>query len=180
MKTGLLTMMLVVTLLAATRVGSGALATNPLVPTRALAVLTPTEGNSVSGTVSFTKVQTGVRIVADVTGLTPGAHGFHVHEFGDCTARDASSAGDHFNPFRVLHGPPDYPTSHAGDLGNLVADASGRAHYDWTDPTLLLDGPNSIIGRAVIVHERADDLKTQPSGNAGRRVACGVIGIVGP
>ena len=148
--------------------------------TKAMAVLSPTKGNSVSGTVTFTKVDGGVNIVADVTGLTPGQHGFHIHEFGDCSAPDATSAGGHFNPHHMQHGGPDATMRHAGDFGNLEADASGKAHYERVDATLSLDGADSIIGRGVIVHEKADDLKTQPTGNAGARVACGAIGVAKP
>lgn len=145
--------------------------------TKAVATLAPTKGNSVSGMVTFTKVEGGVKIVADVTGLTPGLHGFHIHEFGDCTAPDAASAGGHFNPHHMQHGGPDAAVRHAGDFGNLEADASGKAHYERVDTTISLDGADSIIGHGVIVHEKADDLKTQPTGNAGARVACGVIGV---
>src|SRR5712672_2272141 len=99
--------------------------------TKAMAVLSPTKGNSASGTVTFTKVDGGVKIVADVAGLTPGQHGFHIHEFGDCSAPDATSAGGHFNPHHMQHGAPDAAAHHAGDLGNLEADASGKAHYEF-------------------------------------------------
>jgi Cu-Zn family superoxide dismutase len=143
----------------------------------AVAVLTPTKGNEVHGTVRFTKVEGGVRIVADVTGLTPGLHGFHVHEFGDASSSDGSAAGGHFNPAHTAHGGPAAAERHAGDFGNLEADASGHATLDRVDAALELDGPQSIIGHGVIVHAAADDLKTQPTGNAGGRVACGVIGI---
>jgi len=148
--------------------------------TKAVAVLSSTKGNSVSGTVTFTKVDGGVKVVADVTGLTPGLHGFHIHEFGDCSAPDATSAGGHFNPHHMEHGGPDATSHHAGDLGNLEADASGKAHYELMDKTLSLDGADSIVGRGVIVHEKADDMKTQPTGNAGARVACGAIGVAKP
>jgi superoxide dismutase, Cu-Zn family len=148
--------------------------------TKAVAVLSATKGNSVSGTVTFTKVDGGVKIVADVTGLTPGEHGFHVHEFGDCSAPDATSAGGHFNPHHMQHGAPDAAVRHAGDFGNLEADASGKAHYERVDATITLEGPDSIVGHGVIVHEKADDLKTQPTGNAGARVACGAIGVAKP
>ncbi len=148
--------------------------------TKAIAVLSPTKGNSVSGTVTFTKVDGGVKIVADVAGLTPGQHGFHIHEFGDCSAPDATSAGGHFNPHHMQHGGPDATMRHAGDFGNLEADASGKAHYERVDATLSFDGADSIIGRGVIVHEKADDLKTQPTGNAGARVACGAVGVAKP
>lgn len=148
--------------------------------TKAVAVLSPTKGNSVAGTVTFTKVDGGVKIVADVTGLTPGQHGFHIHEFGDCSAPDAMSAGGHFNPTHMQHGGPDAEVRHAGDFGNLEADASGNAHYERVDKMISLDGAESIISHGVIVHAKADDLKTQPTGNAGARVACGAIGVAKP
>lgn len=146
-------------------------------PTVAIATLNPTEGNEVSGVVTFTTTDKGLRIVADVEGLTPGKHGFHIHEYGDCSAADGTSAGGHFNPFNKPHGAPTSMERHAGDLGNIVADENGKAHLDWTDPILKLGGENSIVGRAVIVHAGEDDLHSQPTGNAGPRVACGVIGL---
>lgn len=143
----------------------------------AVAVLIPTQGNDVHGVVRFTKVENGVRVQADVTGLTPGGHGFHVHEYGDASAPDGMAAGGHFNPAHAEHGGPMAEMRHAGDLGNLEADASGHATLDHVDPVLALEGPTSIIGRGLIVHAAPDDLKSQPTGNAGKRVACGVIGI---
>jgi Cu-Zn family superoxide dismutase len=148
--------------------------------TKAVAVLSSTKGNNVSGTVTFTKVAGGVKVVAEVSGLTPGGHGFHIHEFGDCSAPDAMSAGGHFNPHHTEHGGPDAKARHAGDFGNIVADESGKARYERVDPVIALDGPHAIIGYAVIVHEKADDLKSQPTGDAGGRVACGVIGVAKP
>lgn len=143
--------------------------------TEAIANLSPTKGNDVKGTVVFTKVNGGIKIVAEIEGLTPGKHGFHVHEYGDCTSPDGSSAGGHFNPDGVEHGGPDDPVRHVGDMGNLVAGKDGKAHYEWVDSLMTFYGPHNIIGRSVIVHGGADDLKSQPSGNAGPRVACGVI-----
>lgn len=141
----------------------------------AIAVLSPTAGNNVHGNVYFIPVKDGVRVVAHLTGLTPGKHGFHAHEKGDCSAPDATSAGGHFNPDKSQHGSPHAMPRHAGDFGNITADASGVAHYDAVDHYLKLDGANSAIGKAVIVHAQEDDMKTQPTGNAGARVACGVI-----
>jgi Cu-Zn family superoxide dismutase len=141
----------------------------------AVAQLSPTQGNKARGLVQFKNEPTGVRVTADITGLTPGEHGFHVHENGDCSAPDASSAGGHFNPTNQSHGARDAEVRHIGDLGNLVADANGQALLNYIDPKLTLTGPNSIIGRAVIVHAGRDDLKSQPSGDAGGRVACGTI-----
>jgi Cu-Zn family superoxide dismutase len=144
---------------------------------KAVAVLHPSSGSHVTGTVTFTKTGDGVRVVADVEGLTPGEHGFHIHEFGDCSAADATSAGPHYNPGKHQHAGPDTEMRHEGDLGNLTADASGKAHYERLDQQLRLSGEHSIVGRAVIVHEKMDDFKTQPTGNAGARIACGVIGL---
>ena len=141
----------------------------------AMARLNPTQGNNVRGTVDFYEQGHGVRVVAHITGLTPGQHGFHIHEKGDCSAPDATSAGGHFNPTGAKHGGPDDAQRHAGDFGNITADASGTAHYERVDMHITFDGPNSILGRGVIVHAIADDLTGQPAGNAGARVACGVI-----
>jgi len=149
-------------------------------PTKAIAVLHPTAGNTVAGSVTFTESGDGIKVVADITGLTPGKHGFHIHEFGDCSSSDGSSAGGHFNPTHMAHGAPDASDRHAGDLGNIESDASGKAHLEWGDKVMKLSGADSIIGHAVIVHEKADDLKTQPTGNAGGRLACGVIGVAKP
>jgi superoxide dismutase, Cu-Zn family len=151
-------------------------APSPAMASRAIAVLHPTRGNHVTGTVTFTEVPDGVRVQANITGLTPGKHGFHVHEFGDCSAPDGTSAGGHFNPTHETHGAPDSSHRHVGDMGNLEADRSGMAKLDYVDHDMALKGEKSVIGHAVIVHEKADDLKSQPTGNAGGRVACGVIG----
>lgn len=152
----------------------------PVAPQSAVAVLVATKGNTVSGVVRFTQTDKGVRVVAEVTGLSPGDHGFHVHEFGDLTSSDGTSAGGHFNPTQAKHGAPDAGERHIGDLGNLKADAEGRATLDYVDPLLKLDGPHSILGRGLVVHASADDLKSQPTGNAGARVAVGVIGVAKP
>ena len=149
-------------------------------PTKAIAVLHPTKGNKVEGTVTFTKSGDEMKIVADVTGLTPGKHGFHIHEFGDCSSPDGKSAGGHFNPAHAPHAGHDAMPRHVGDMGNIEADSSGKAHLELTDKLMTMSGENSIIGRGVIVHEKADDLKTQPTGDAGGRVACGVIGVAKP
>lgn len=148
--------------------------------TEAVAVLHPTIGNQVHGTVTFTEVENGIKIVADVKGLLPGKHGFHIHEYGDCTAPDGTSAGGHFNPENMPHGAPTDVKRHVGDLGNLEADEEGMAHYERVDEYVAFSGPHSIIGLAVIVHRDEDDFTTQPTGAAGPRVACGVIGIANP
>ncbi|MGA7615147.1 MAG: superoxide dismutase family protein, partial [Thermoanaerobaculia bacterium] len=121
-----------------------------------------------------------VRVDVDLTGLTPGEHGFHVHEKGDCSAADATSAGGHFNPTGAPHGSPAAATHHAGDLGNVTANANGEVHTSMTTSSITVtDGPRSITGRAVVVHADPDDFVSQPSGNAGPRVGCGVI-VPGP
>jgi len=142
--------------------------------TKASARLEPKSGSKVTGTVSFTKVGDEVQVVADIQNLAPGKHGFHIHEKGDCSAEDAASAGAHFNPTMKHHGGPTNLDHHAGDLGNIEADASGKAHLDWKGK-MSLTGKDSIIGKSVVVHEKEDDLKTDPSGNSGARVACGLI-----
>ena len=144
---------------------------------KAVCVLYPTTGNNTSGTVTFTKVGEGVKVVADMQGLSKGKHGIHIHECGDCTAADGSSAGGHFNPMAKSHGAPMDAMRHEGDMGNIEADDIGKAHLEYVDKNISFEGIGSIIGRSVIVHKNADDLKTQPTGNAGARVACGVIGI---
>ncbi|MEP7249042.1 MAG: superoxide dismutase family protein [Spartobacteria bacterium] len=149
-------------------------------PTKAIAVLHPTKDSKVEGTVTFTASGDAVKIVADVTGLTPGKHGFHIHEFGDCSSSDGKAAGGHFNPGKSPHAGHDATPRHEGDLGNLEADASGKAHLELTDKMMTMSGEKSILGRGVIVHEKEDDLKSQPVGNAGGRLACGVIGIAKP
>jgi len=144
---------------------------------KAVCVLLPTQGNTVNGTITFASTAGGVLVKGDIHGLAPGKHGFHIHECGDCSAADGTSAGGHFNPTGMQHGSPMDMTRHEGDMGNIEADASGNAHVEYTDKMMKLNGPNSIIGRGIIVHSGEDDLKTQPTGNSGARVACGVIGI---
>ena len=151
----------------------------PGAPTKAVAVLQPTKGSKVEGTVTFTAVQGGVRVQATVNGLADGPHGFHVHEFGDTRSPDGTSAGGHFNPMKEPHGPPTSPMRHVGDLGNIES-KDGVATLDLIDPALAFIGANSILGRGLVVHEKADDLKTQPTGNAGGRLAVGVIGVANP
>lgn len=146
-------------------------------PRKAICVLYGTSGNDVSGIITFTKSSSGILVEADVRSLAPGKHGFHIHEFGDCSAADGTSAGGHFNPGHMTHGGPDDAVRHEGDLGNLEADETGRARVKFVDPSLSLSGPHSIIGYSVIVHAQEDDLVSQPTGNSGARVACGVIGI---
>lgn len=143
----------------------------------ATAVLAATKGNQASGTVNFKQKGDKVLVDAKVTGLKPnGTFGFHIHEKGDCSAADGSSAGGHFNPAGMPHGGPESAQRHGGDLGNLKADANGNAQLKLETSGISLGADKtSIVGRAVIVHAQADDLKSQPTGNAGARIACGLI-----
>jgi len=145
--------------------------------TTASATLEPRSGSNVRGTVTFTQVGDLVRVSGTVTGHTKGPKGFHIHEKGDCSAPDATSAGGHFNPTKSKHGGPYEPVKHGGDLGNLNFDAAGAAKPGFVvgDISVSSSRPDGIIGRAVVVHAAADDLKTDPTGNSGGRVACGVI-----
>ena len=144
---------------------------------KAQATIKSFEGGDIKGNIIFTKVADGVQIVANVEGLTPGKHGFHVHEFGDCSG-DGAATGAHFNPTHSKHGGPDSPERHVGDLGNIVADQDGRAHYERIDKLIVLEGQNSVIGRSIVIHADADDYTTQPTGNSGKKIACGVIEAV--
>ena len=138
-------------------------------------------GSQVHGEIKFTQVGSRVRIEGEVAGLAPGAKGFHIHEKGDCSAADATSAGGHFDPrdpknWSTRHGGPYTAERHAGDLGNIVFDQYGKAVVNMMVGGIAVDrGPTGIVGRAVVVHFQADDLKTDPTGNAGARAACGVI-----
>jgi Cu-Zn family superoxide dismutase len=146
--------------------------------TYAVAMVEGLGEHKVKGKVTFTQKEDGVEIVAELTGLQPGEHGFHIHEFGDCSMADGKCAGAHFNPDHKDHGSPESANRHVGDLGNIKAGSTGEATYKRTDTVISLNGPHSIIGRSVIVHAKADDLKTVAS--AGDRIGCGVIGIGDP
>jgi Cu-Zn family superoxide dismutase len=140
--------------------------------------LAPASGSLVSGKLTLVPMGDGVHVTGDIGGLAPNStHGFHIHEKGDCSAADASSAGGHFNPTTQAHGRYTAPQHHVGDNDNLVADASGVAHVNAHFPGAALGGggANDVIGKAVVVHADADDYTSQPSGNAGARIACGVI-----
>jgi Cu-Zn family superoxide dismutase len=131
----------------------------------------------VTGVVTFTQEAGGVHLVARVQGAKAGMHGFHLHAGGSCAAPDFKSAGDHFNPTSATHGAPTASPHHAGDFGNLEVGADGTGQLDLTSADLTIGGggANDILGKAVIFHEGKDDLTTQPSGNSGARVACGVV-----
>jgi Cu-Zn family superoxide dismutase len=143
----------------------------------AIAVLAPTQGNSVRGAVDFVRTGNGVTVTVGLSGLAPNStHGIHIHEVGDCTARDGSSAGGHFNPMGTEHGGTSGAKRHGGDLGNIRADAGGNAVATLKiDGVAFGTGADSIIGRSLVVHANADDLKSQPAGNSGARLACGII-----
>jgi superoxide dismutase, Cu-Zn family len=144
---------------------------------QAVATLRPTAGNTTTGTVRFVQSGDVVRVSGEVRGLKPGAeHGFHVHEKGDCSSPDGNSAGGHFNPDGKAHGRHGQGTHHAGDLPSLRADANGVAAFSFESRTVKVgSGPTDVVGRGLIVHRDPDDFTTQPTGNAGPRLACAVI-----
>ncbi len=154
-----------------------ACATMPDEPLRATAQLQPTKGSKTFGEATFEQVGDKVHVVIYVQGLKPGQdHGLHIHEVGDCSSGDGMSTKGHFNPFGKPHGHHGTPERHAGDLPVLWAKNDGRAKVDtMLDIITLGPGPASIVGRGLIVHADPDDYKTQPTGNAGARIACGVI-----
>ena len=151
--------------------------TTPPEPLRATAHLQPTKGNKTFGEATFEQVGDKVRVVVFVQGLKPGQeHGLHIHEVGDCSSGDGMSAKGHFNPFGKPHAHPGSADRHAGDLPSLSANKAGRANIQADmDIITLTPGPGNIVGRGLIVHADPDDYKTQPTGNAGARLACGVI-----
>ncbi len=157
--------------------GCAALGTGSGDGPRAVASLQPTQGNSARGSATFVQRGDKVRVSVQVSGLKPGAeHGFHVHEKGDCSAPDATSAGGHFNPGGKAHGHYSGGDRHAGDLPNLKADASGNASATFEAPGISVGtGGAGITGRGLVIHRDPDDYKSQPAGNSGPRIACGVI-----
>lgn len=144
--------------------------------TKATAQLRAADPKSkVAGTVTFTQEMGGVRVVADVSGLKPGKHGFHVHQKGECTP-PFKSAGDHLNPYNVAHSCPPEQLRHLGDLGIIEVGPDGKGHYNQVvDKISVVDPFHLVVGKSVIVHAGPDDCKTQPSGGSGDRIACGVI-----
>jgi superoxide dismutase, Cu-Zn family len=143
----------------------------------ATAVIAGTQGSKLAGTAVFTQTADGgVDLVVNVTGAPSGEHGIHLHDKGDCSAPDFSSAGGHFNPTNAPHGGPNSPQHHAGDFGNITVAADGTGHLSLHSNMLTVAaGPNSVVGHAVVIHQKADDLKSQPSGNSGARIGCGVV-----
>jgi Cu-Zn family superoxide dismutase len=145
----------------------------------AMATLNPSEGQTAKGTVHFQDIGDGTtEVVVDLTGVPPGVHGFHVHDKGDC-GNNGNNAGGHFNPTNMVHGDPLAQSHHAGDFGNVTADANGEVHTRLeTHSVTVKEGALSVIGHAVVLHGNPDDLVTQPSGNAGPRIACGVVTLM--
>lgn len=163
---------LLLSALMATLLGACATpATGPM----ASADLQARSGSSVSGKVTFSETNGRLRVDAQVAGLTPGEHGFHVHEAGDCSAPDASSAKGHFNPAGKAHGHHASAEHHGGDMPNLVASANGEARFSGEIDGLSLSGMTGVMGRSIVIHADPDDYKSQPAGNSGKRIACGVI-----
>jgi superoxide dismutase, Cu-Zn family len=146
-------------------------------PLRATAALQPTKGSKAFGEATFEQVGDKVRVIVFAQGLRPeGEHGFHIHEAGDCSSGDGMSTKGHFNPHGKPHGQPTAAERHAGDLPALKAGKDGRATVDVTlDVISIGQGPGNIVGRGLIIHADPDDYTTQPTGNAGARIACGVI-----
>jgi len=141
----------------------------------AMAMLTPISGSTATGTVHFQELADGsVDVVADLTKVPQGVHGFHIHDKGDCSD-NGNAAGGHFNPTNMPHASPDAQSHHVGDFGNVTADANGEIHTKFNTRWITVhEGETSVVNHAVILHANPDDLATQPSGNAGPRIACGV------
>ena len=149
----------------------------------AVVQVAPTQGNTVTGALALGSSPQGVHITGSIQGLKPDAEfGFHVHEKGDCSAPDGSSAGGHFNPTQAQHGNPTGASHHAGDMVNIRSNGEGVAQVDATatGTTLHGDPGTDVMGKAIVVHESPDDYATQPSGNSGKRIACGVIAAPSP
>jgi Cu-Zn family superoxide dismutase len=154
--------------------------TQPVKPTQpdatAKATIEGRSGSSLTGEATFRQSPSGVIVRLQVNNAPPGMHGVHVHEKGDCSDIEAKSAGPHFNPTNAPHGGPGEAPHHAGDLGNLNVGADGTGVLEMTTSSLTIaDGPNAVAQRAIVVHEKTDDLQTQPTGSSGGRIGCGVI-----
>jgi Cu-Zn family superoxide dismutase len=160
---------LITAALAACRSSRGPMAT---------ATLQPSEGQTAKGTVHFQDTADGTEVIVDLTGVPPGTHGFHVHEKGDC-GNNGQNAGGHFNPTGMVHGAPDAVSHHAGDFGNVTTEPNGEVHTRFTTRSVTVkEGTSSAIGHAVVLHASPDDLVSQPTGNAGARIACGVVTLM--
>ena len=159
---------------------SGAAAAPAAAGPQVTAMIESRSGSTVTGTATFTQAGGAVHIVVDVNNAPEGVHAVHLHEKGDCSAPDATSAGGHFNPTHMAHGAPEAAQHHAGDFGNMTVGADGHGHLEL-DSTMLTVAPGemSVVGHAIVVHGKADDMTTQPTGNAGGRIGCGVVALKG-
>ncbi len=144
-------------------------------PFSAQATIKSAKNQKARGVIHFMQSGDKVKLEVMLEGLKPGPHGFHIHERGNCSAPDFTSAGGHFNPTHKAHGGAEALEKHSGDMGNVIADAKGKVKLTFVLSGITIGGAEGILGKSVIVHENADDFKTQPTGNAGGRVACGVI-----
>ena len=162
---------------AALLVGGCASSPKPPEGLQAKATIESRSGSTVTGSATFTEASTGgVRVHVHIEHAPLGTHGLHIHENGDCSDPEAKSAGGHFNPGGMPHAGPKETRRHAGDLGNIEIKSNGTGDLDLSSDLLTVrPGPSSVVGRAVVFHEKADDLTTQPTGNAGGRLGCGVI-----
>jgi superoxide dismutase, Cu-Zn family len=144
----------------------------------ATATLTPTSGNTAHGTVTLTEMKDGtVEVVVNLAGVPPGVHGFHIHDKGDC-GDNGNAAGGHYNPSAVAHGSPAADPHHAGDWGNVTADGDGNVNTRFVSRSVSVkEGSMTAVGHAIILHGNPDDLTTQPTGNAGPRIACGIVTV---
>jgi Cu-Zn family superoxide dismutase len=142
----------------------------------AVASLMSTSGSTATGTVNLAQLSGGgVEVTVNLRGVPPGVHGFHIHEKGDC-GDNGNAAGGHYNPLSTAHGAPNADPHHAGDFGNVTADDKGNVTARFTTQSITVaEGPATAVGHAIILHANPDDLQTQPSGNAGARIACGVV-----
>ena len=155
---------------------SGSAAVEPSAGPHVSATIEGRSGSALTGTATFTQAGGAVHIVVDVNNAPEGVHAVHLHEKGDCSAPDASSAGGHFNPTHMPHGAPEAPQHHAGDFGNMTVGADGHGHLELDSAALTVaPGEMSVVGRAIVVHGKPDDMTTQPTGNAGPRIGCGVV-----
>lgn len=150
---------------------------NAEVATEAMADIDSKSGSTVTGTADFKAEGKTVTLTVSIQGATPGRHGIHIHDRGDCSAADASSAGEHWNPFSKAHGRWGGESYHLGDIGNMEIDQTGRGTLTFTTDEWAIGtgGANDIVGKSVVIHANADDFMSQPSGNSGERVGCGVI-----
>ena len=143
---------------------------------RAVSIIQAKSGSTIHGSINFSQDNDQVKVTGTFSGLAPNSeHGIHVHEVGDCSALDASSAGGHYNPMGTKHGKHDSFNAHAGDMPNLKADQWGNAYYQATLNRFSLLGDQTILGRSVVVHQDRDDYVSQPAGNSGLRIGCGII-----